>query len=103
MTLRIVAGDPAGVTEVTSKQIGRRVQKIFNEKGFKARVKGLRFVPSTRVSLAGNQFQVVANTTVEFVVNGASAPRSETVDSVVTVAGLGEDQHLHGVSIPLLR
>lgn len=100
--VHVVGAEPLGVTEGVAVEIGREVQSLFEKKGREARVKAVRFIPSTLTVLDDGAFQVIANTTVEIARTGA-APRSETVDSVVTFGRTKGEEKLQGLSIPALE
>ena len=99
---RVVGAEPVGVTEQVAVEIGREVQTLFKNKGRKARLKAMRFIPSTLTALDDGAFQVIANTTVEIARAGTN-PRSETVESVVTFGRAEGAEKLQSLSIPALE
>lgn len=99
---RVVGAEPLGVTEKTTAEIGLKVQSLFKKIGREARVKSMRFIPSTLTELGDGSMQVIANTTVE-VARAGAVPHSETVDSVLTFERTNGATGLRSLSIPALE
>lgn len=98
----VVGAKLYGVTEQVAVEIGRKVQSLYKESGRVARLKTMRFIPSTWTELNDGAFQVIANTTVE-IVGAGGAPRPETVNSVVTFRKADGAEKLQSLSIPALE
>jgi hypothetical protein len=98
----IVGAKPAGITKKVASGVEEQVKSAFGKSGKQVTVKGMRFIPSTKVDLGQGAFQVMANTVVEVAGTG-SHRREESVDSVVTVdRGERRSQTLRAVKIPSL-
>jgi len=98
--VRILGAASSGVNEKVVVGVGRQIREAYGEKGKEVRLKGVRFIPSTKVDLDDGAFQVMAKTVVE-VSSGVDAGRAEAVDSVVTIGrGKDEGQVLESVKIP---
>jgi hypothetical protein len=101
---RIIGAEPAGVTKKVATGLGSRIKEAFGSRGKHVKIKGMRFIPSTKVDLGQGSFQVMANTVVE--VSGANGrpARAQAFDSVVTVTHrTREGQTLEGVRFPSLE
>jgi hypothetical protein len=96
--LNITGTTPAGVTKKVAAHVGREVKKAFSLKGRDVRLKGLRFLPSTKVDL-GDKFQLVANTVFEYRTPRAEG-RSGVVDSIVTIGKEKGGQFVYSVTTP---
>lgn len=100
---KVVGATPSGLTKKVVSSIGRSIKTAFDQDGRVVVVKGLRFIPSSRVDLGGGTFQVMANTVVEVAASRGAPGRARSVDSVVTVGREGgTGQVLKGVKIPEL-
>lgn len=99
----VVGATPTGVTKKVVASLGRQIKGVFGQNGKSVVVKGMRFIPSTKVDLGGGSFQVMANTVVEVAGSGGGSTRSQSVDSVVTVERVAGGQVLKGVKIPSLE
>jgi len=95
--------ESSGVTRKVATGLGMRIKQAFGSRGKHVRIRGMRFIASTKVDLGMGSFQVMANTVVE--VEGASGEpvRPRAFDSVVTVGqGTGDGQVLENVKLPAL-
>jgi hypothetical protein len=94
--------EQVGISRQTASSVGRRIVEAFEQQGRQVRVKGLRFIPSTKVEVGHGAFQVIANTIIESAPSTTGGRRAEAIDSVVTIGGV-ERQELQTVKIPSLR
>lgn len=101
--LNIVFAKPAGVTKKVAEALGRQIKGAYLEQGKKARPKGIRFIPSTRVDLGEGKFQVLANTVIEVAATDGRPSRSEAIDVVATIDRQQTGQVLTSVKIPALE
>lgn len=99
--VHIVGAKPTGVTKKVAAALGREITEAYRDNGRKVRLKGMRFIPSTRMDFGPGKFEVLANTVVEVQGQGGRPSRSEAVDAVLTV-GRDKGQVLHDVKIPAL-
>jgi len=102
LVLNIVGAKPAGVTNKVAKELGREVAEAYKGKGRQVRLKGVRFNPSSKMSLGQGQFEVLASTVVEVEGQEGRPDRSEAVEAVVTI-GRDKGQVLRTVKIPALN
>jgi hypothetical protein len=100
---RVLGAESLGVTKKVTAEIVKDVRKKLNQSGRTVTVKAMRFIPSSRTITANGSFQVVANTVIEEKPSRSSMPRSETLDSVVTVGRKGRVQKLEDLTIPELQ
>lgn len=99
--VRFVAMDPAGVSVHLSGAIGQRLSDIIGEQYRNATVKMVRFLPSTKSSLSGGNFEVLANAMVELGSSTRKIPaRLEQLETVVRIADGQREQRLAEVTIP---
>lgn len=100
---RIIGAEPAGVTKKVATGLGMRIKDAFGKRGKHVKIKGMRFIPSTKVDLGQGSFQVMANTVVEVAGDKGKPARAQAFDSVLTVTHrTREGQTLEGVKIPSL-
>lgn len=97
----VMGAEQAGITPQTASRVGDKIIEAYERRGRRVRVKGLRFIPSTKVELGQGMFQVMASTIVEGVSSVKGHGRAEAIDSVITVSG-SEGQVLETVKIPYL-
>lgn len=100
---RILGAAPLGVTKKVTAEIVRDLRNQLSQDGRSVTVKAMRFIPSSRTAMENGSFQVVANTLIEVTPGNHSAPRPETLDSVVTVGRTDGIQKLEGLTIPALQ
>lgn len=94
---------PSGVTKKVATRLGSRIKTAFSKEGKRVRIKGMRFIPSSKIDLGQGSFQVMANTIVEVAGIGGRPARVQAFDSVVTVTRqAGEGQMLESATIPPL-
>jgi hypothetical protein len=100
---RIIGAVSTGVTNKVATGLGISIREAFGRRGKHIKIKGMRFIPSTKVDLGKGSFQVMANTVVEIAgVNGAPV-RPQAFDSVVTIARQPHSgQILESVKFPVL-
>jgi hypothetical protein len=101
--IHIMGAEPAGVTKKVAAGVGRQIKQAFEVNGKRVRLKGMRFIPSTKIELGQGAFQVMANTVVEVAGAKLGEKRAESVDSVVTVDREKSGQVLKAVKIPALE
>jgi hypothetical protein len=102
-TVRILGAESSGVTKKIAEGVSQKIRAAYRGRGERVRLKGMRFLPSTKIELGDGTFQVMANTVVE-VSGGSNMQRSEAIDSVVTVQRKKhEGQVLESVKIPYLE
>ncbi len=97
----IAGAQQAGITRKIASRVGDRIVEAFEQKGRRVRVKGMRFIPSTKVDFGQGAFQVMANTIVEAISPAGGPTRAEAIESVVTVSQ-ARSQVLETVKIPFL-
>lgn len=99
--VHIVGAEPTGVTKKVAVALAREVREAYKGKGRKVRLKGMRFIPSSRMDFGEGKFEILANTVVEVEGQGGRPARSEAVDAVLTI-GRDKGQVLSAVKIPAL-
>jgi hypothetical protein len=99
--LHIFGAKPTGVTKKVAVEFGREITEAYRDKGRTVRLKGMRFIPSSRTDFGGGAFEVLANTVIEVEGQEGRPARSEAVDAVLTI-GKGKGQVLRTVKIPAL-
>lgn len=100
---RVIGAVPLGVTKKVANEIVRGLNHQLSQDGRSVTVKAVRFIPSSRTTTETGSFQVVANAFFEVNRGKDIPPRSEALDSVVTVGRVGRAQKLESLSIPALR
>lgn len=100
--IHIVGAKPTGVTKKVAAALGQEIKKAYKGKGRTVRLKGMRFIPSSRMDFGEGKFEVLANTVVEVQGQAGRPSRSEAVDAVLTI-GSDKGQFLSAVKIPALR
>ena len=83
--VHIVGAEPAGITKKVASRVGRQIKDALSLGGNKVYIKGLRFIPSTKVDLGEGAFQVMANSVIEIAGPSGTRGRAESIDSIVTV------------------
>lgn len=102
--MHVTGAVPSGLTKKVVSSLGKQVKDVFQRHGTDVSVKGMRFIPSTKVDLGEGAFEVLASTVVEVAGNGKAPARPEAFDSVITVGRLEHTgQVLKGVKIPALE
>jgi hypothetical protein len=100
----VVGNVPAGVTKKAATGVGKSIRLAFKESGRTVRLKGMRFIPSTKVDLGKGSFEVVANTVIEVGGQNGQPARAASVDSVVTIGrDNSKSQVVMAVKIPALE
>lgn len=100
-SIHIVGAEPTGVTKKVVAALGREITEAYRDKGRSVRLKGMRFIPSSRLDFGEGKFEVLANTVVEVEGQEGRPSRSEAVDAVLTI-GRDKGQVLSAVKIPAL-
>jgi hypothetical protein len=100
---RVVGAGSLGVTKKVTAEIVRDLRNQLGQDGRSVTVKTLRFIPSSRTTTETGAFQVLANTFFEILSDKDTVPRSEALDSVVTVGRSGGVQKLESLTIPALH
>jgi len=100
----IVGALPDGVDRALAEDAGRRIRDEFRVKGDGARLRSLRFVPSSLIRTGADMAQFVVNAAVEPLrnVEGRALSRAKVVDSIVTV-DLGSKHRVTRVLVPFLE
>lgn len=96
----VIGAGALKVNKGVYQKIGKVVADQLSKSGAGARIRSMRFLPSTRIDLGDGSFQFVANNIVE-VPAGLGATRTQAIDSVITV-GRDKRQILERVTIPAL-
>ena len=100
---QVVGAVPSGVTKKVASSLGDQIKTAFVRNGKTVEVKGMRFIPSTKVDLGQGAFQVMANTVVEVAASEHAPKRSQSIDSVVTIGHQAKiGQFLKSLKIPSL-
>ena len=100
---RIVGAKPSGVNDKIAKGAGVQIISAYGDKGKRIKLRGMRFIPSSKIDLGGGSFQILANTVIEIGGSSTEPGRAQSVDSVVTVGKKSKSsQILKGVKIPAL-
>ena len=97
---RVVGATPLGLTPLIASQIGVELVGEYKRQGREALVKLMRFIPSTKVEINGDGFEVIANTTVTICQGNKAPTRSESVESVITVSDDAGVYKLQDVKTP---
>lgn len=80
-----------------------RIKEAFEKRGQHVRIRGTRFIPSTKVELGPGTFQVMANAVVEVAGAGGGPDRPRAFDTVLTVGRRPKaGQVLEKVEMPVL-
>lgn len=100
--VHVIGAEGTGVTKKVASHLSRRIKEAYGQSGKHVRLKGMRFIPSTKIDLGEGSFQVIANTVIE-IASSSGAKRAESIDSVVTIDGKkNTGQVLRDVKIPSL-
>lgn len=100
---RIVGAKPSGVAESIATGAGAQIVAAYGSKGREVKLRGLRFIPSSKIDLGHGTFQILANTVIEIGGSQGEPGRAQSVDSVVTIGRKHKNgQILQGVKIPAL-
>jgi len=99
----VIGAKTSGVTQKVASTVDKKVKSAFLSDGKLVTIKGTRYIPSTKVFLAKDLFEVMANTVIEVASIDSTDKSVKSIDSVVTVGRENNSQVLKNFNIPSLE